>query len=363
MNHIGTWQCFVVYCVFLFGNIATIGGTNEAGRDAYIAFFLAGLIALPLYKLYFWILYSNAQNLSKVRAILAKALTLFMGASSLHVAAISLSTFVLFLSENTLLVTPNLFINIFVTLTILVLCRNGISSLARLCELIFWVVILLISASNFSALKEIDPTNMLPFFRNGLTTLLSGVFTSLFIPFAEGLFAMFVICSSAQEKSAKKGIYGATIFTTLVLTFTFFKNIAVLGYPLVGLLYFPTYSVSSLITLGSFLQRMEVLIAIAFIFCQLVKGAILVLFAHKCFCNVFGKKEQETPITVPVLIVFNLSAILFSGITEAFLWLPIYRYYLIPCTILAPLLLKLVLLRKQSGQKLTHKQRQYSAGD
>ena len=356
MNHIGTWQCFVVYCVFLFGNIATIGGTNEAGRDAYIAFFVAGLIALPLYKVFFWVMYSNSENLSKVKRFLTKAITLFAGVTGLHIAAISLSTFVSFLSENALLVTPNLFVNIFVTLTVLVLCRNGITSLARLCELIFWVVIFLITASNFSALKQIDPTNILPFFRNGMSTVINGVFTSVFIPFAEGLFAMFVICSSAQEKSAKKGIYLSTIFITIMLTFTFFKNVAVLGYPLIGLLYFPTYTVSSLITLGSFLQRMEVLIAIAFIFCQLVKVAIIIMFSHKCFCMVFGKKEQETPMTIPVLIVFNLSAILFSGITEAFLWLPLYRYYLIPSTILAPLLLKLVLTKMKSRKKLAHKQ-------
>ena len=314
----------MLYTLFILGSVSTIGGTNEAGRDYWLSFLIGGIIGLGFNQIY-----------TRIGQKMVKTSRLFRAVSAItatFTAAISLSLFTTFISQMTLVATPDVIIASFIALTVYMMCRGGLSVLTRLGELIFPVVIILITIASLGSLEQADFTALLPILQNGIAPLLNGTFTSFAFYFAEGFTAVMLLSQMEENGNRKSGIIWGTIFVTAFVTMIFIRNLAVLGYPFVGSLYFPSYTVASIITLGKFFQRMEVLISIVFILCKLMKICILEEYVKMTAESLTGKAIGYGIVT---LVIFNLSQMLFSGIADAFIWLETYRYYLIlPCIIL-----------------------------
>lgn len=315
-------QCFCLYVLFILGSISTIGGTNEAGRDYYLSFLIGGAAGLVFNMVYI----SAGQSR---QSLLFRAVSMV---TSVFIAAVAMSLFTMFISQMTLISTPNIIIGAFIAATVYIMCRGGLICQARLATVIFPLVFILITTASFAALSQADPESMLPLLENGMASLADGSFTSFMFYFAEGFSCVLILAESAQKRDAMKGILWGTVFVTLFVMVIFIRNLAVLGWPFVGSLYFPSYTVASIITLGNFFQRMEVLISIVFILCKLMKICLLEEYVKSTAERLTGKKVGFALVTA---LVFTLSQVIFGGITDAFIWLENYRYYLIlPCVVL-----------------------------
>ncbi|MBQ2911887.1 MAG: GerAB/ArcD/ProY family transporter [Clostridia bacterium] len=323
MKKLTARQAFCLYVLFILGSISTIGGTNEAGRD-YDLSFLAGGAAGFLFN----ILYIKIGNNGRIFRIISTFATVY-------IAAIAMSLFTMFISQMTLIATPNIIIAAFIAATVYIICRGGIVTQGRLASVIFPIVFLLITIASLASLQQSDFESLLPLLQNGIKPLLDGSFTSFMFYFAEGFSGVIAISMSAEKKDAKRGILWGTVFVTLFVAMIFIRNLAVLGWPFVGSLYFPSYTVASLVRLGDFFQRMEVLISIVFILCKLMKIALLEEYVKITLSEITKREISYGAVTA---IVFTLSQMIFGGVTDAFIWLENYRYYLIfPCVIMPAL--------------------------
>ncbi|MBR5265513.1 MAG: hypothetical protein IKV63_02750, partial [Clostridia bacterium] len=133
-------QAFILYTLFILGSVSTIGGTNEAGRDYWLSFLIGGIIGLGFNQIY-----------TRIGQKMVKTSRLFRAVSAItatFTAAISLSLFTTFISQMTLVATPDVIIASFIALTVYMMCRGGLSVLTRLGELIFPVVIILITIAS-----------------------------------------------------------------------------------------------------------------------------------------------------------------------------------------------------------------------
>lgn len=343
---IGAWQTFVIYVLFILGSVSTVGGTSEAGRDAWLVFLLGGILAIPLNMMYIKLVYSENPKNGAGRFV-RKAIMVLIGIAAVHIGAIALALFTMFISQMTLVVTPDIIIAVFIALTAYVMCRGGISVLGRTAEMVFPVVIAFITVASIASMGQADFTNIVPMVKNGPAPLINGTFSALMFYFAEGFICVFTLCISADKNDAKKGILWGTVFTTLFVTAIFVRNLVVLGYPFVESLYFPSYTVASIITLSNFFQRMEVLISIVFILCKLIKLALAVEFVKRTFSHI---TRRDISYGIVTAIILNLSLILFKGIVDAFIWLQIYRYYLIIPCIIAPLIQLLTGMKKRKNK-------------
>ena len=320
MNKLTAKQIFCLYTLFILGSISTIGGTNEAGRDYYLSFLIGGAAGFI-----FNMLYVNIGKRWKITKAVYALVTVF-------IAAISMSLFTMFISQMTLIATPNIIIAAFIAATVYIMCRGGIKALARLSGMIFPLVITLITVASLGAMWQADLKNMLPILENGWQTLLNGSFTSFMFYFAEGFSCVIALSERAQKRDAVRGILWGTVFVTVFVTVIFIRNLAVLGWPFVGSLYFPSYTVASLVQMGKFFQRMEVLISIVFILCKLMKIALLEEYVKNTAEEITGKGISCGMVSAGV---FTLSQVIFGGVIDAFIWLEGYRYYLIlPCVVL-----------------------------
>ena len=347
-NKIGTYQSFALYTIYIFGSIATIGGQNEAGKDAYLAFLAGGLASLPIYKLYM----SNTLK-NGCGAKYEKALMLILGIFSIFVASVSQAVLILFISQMNLVLTPHIIIAAFIAASVMYIGIKGVTVLARCAEILFPLTAAMMIFAALSSVHQADFTLLLPIFQKGILNFLNGAFTSFMFPFAEGFFAVFMINRCTEGKKGQNGVRASVIFCSVFLAVFFANNMAVLGVPFASQLYFPSYAVVSLVTLSSFFQRLEIFMAVVFMVCQLFKICMLTIFAREAVEEVRGHKMAFFPI---VAIVFNVSLLMFKGITAAFEFLLVYRYIMTVGVLVCPVLLFLARKAKRDREEAKKEQ-------
>lgn len=362
MGKIGKWQSFVIYSLFMFGGIFTIGGSNEAGRDSWLAFLLGGLIAVPLYLVYLKI--ASEDNSIGKKAFgekIGSAVGILYIVFAIYSAVTTQSIFTLFLTDMSLVNTPKFAVGALIAITVIYMCSKGVSTIARVCEMVFPFVFTLVFLSTAAAIPQMDIGHMLPVAYSGGMSIVNGVYTSLFLPFLEGFFAIFVITKYSSH-SPKKSVILSTIMTTIMICVVFIKNIGVVGWPMAAMMYFPSYTVASILTMGSFFQRIEVFVSISFMVCQIVKIAVLIVFATDTIKEVFPRAKKETVNMSLGLAVFVISLVQFKGITQAFESLQSYRYYnTIPLLVLPFVIL--IAQKVKAKRKLKNKSNEKNIGE
>lgn len=131
------------------------------------------------------------------------------------------------------------------------------------------------------------------------------------------------------------------------------RNITVLGAKMLERLYFPSYVAVGRISVGDFIQRIEVTVAIIFVTATFVKISVCLLAA----CNGIGKLlglQSYRSVVMPVgLLMVYLAYFIYDGISEVQLWASeIYPIYAFPFQVILPVLIWIaaeIKARKRKG--------------
>lgn len=335
-------QLFSLLCLFFWGGISYIGGSNEAGRDSWLSFLLGALLFLPF--LFCTLALVRGEN--TVPGVFSRAagkwggrlLCLFYGLTAIYVAAISMSVCIHFISETALLATPRVILALLMALTVAFMLRSGLPALGRFGEMVLPMVACFILIAIVVTLPQCDFRALLPVARNP-KALFYGTWTALVLPYAECFFPLVALCTGIRDhKERVRGSLGAVIFAAVTLCSVFIKNLAALDYHAVSSYYFPSFAVASLVSLGTFFQRFEIFVAINFLFCQLCKTALCLLFAQKALAPLLRCPERAMAAPL-ALTASNLALLLFRSEMELFAWLGLYKYFLTPSLLILPPLL------------------------
>jgi spore germination protein KB len=164
-------------------------------------------------------------------------------------------------------------------------------------------------------------------------------FTIFSFPFAETVLFLTLFDSIKIDKRPYKIYLSGVLLSTVVTVIAILRNIFVLGYPSLGMYYFSSYTSVSVISLGDFFSRIEVLIGLAFLLDLFVKLCVSMFAASigvsKLFKNV-GYKE----IIVPVgLLMLTLAGIIYSNTLEMYNWIDVYKYYAFPIQVVLPVMI------------------------
>ncbi len=131
--------------------------------------------------------------------------------------------------------------------------------------------------------------------------------------------------------------------SAVVLLIIATRNVLVLGGDFAASLYFPSYTAVSLVNIGKFLQRIEVMVAVVFIFGGFVKISVCIYAATKGVARIL-QIDDYRPLVAPIgLLMMNLSCIIYDNIMEMQEWaFDIYMFYAFPFQVVLPLLILLV---------------------
>jgi spore germination protein KB len=114
------------------------------------------------------------------------------------------------------------------------------------------------------------------------------------------------------------------------------RNITILG-NMLGSFYFPAYEAVSRITIGDFIQRIEVTVAMVFVLTVFIKASVCLLVTCKGIAKIFNLKDYRSIVIQTGLLMAFLSYIIYDNIMEMKYWaFKVYPYYAFPMQVILP---------------------------
>lgn len=336
-----------VYIVILYvlGSAIVLSPGSEAKQDVWIVLLLALLIALPVIFLYARILSIFPEKdlfdilIEIFGKVFGKIIAILFIWYAFHLGAMVLRNFSEFIQVLSLPFTPQLIIVTFTGLICIWAVKAGIEVLGRLAGFLFPILIFTIICSIALSLTKADINNLRPILYNGIKPVMKSTFSVFSFPFAEIVVFMMAFCSIEGRFNTYKVFAIGLVGGAFILLAVYIRNIVVLGANTEDSLYFPSYSAVSLIEIGTFLQRIEILVSFVFLFVGIIKICVCLYVASNGVAKVFNLGSYRM-VTVPIgFLMMNLSCFIYSSTMEMFEWASkIYPYYAIPFQVILPII-------------------------
>ncbi|WP_427107591.1 endospore germination permease [Lysinibacillus xylanilyticus] len=334
--------------------------TREAKQDAWIAAIISVVLSLLLIKL-FVTLGKRTPTLTFVEAN-EKILGRFFGKiTSIGFIILSLLSagellyFIgIFMKTAIMPETPMMAFAFLFSIIIIYAAFLGIEVFARSAEILFAMFILIFIFFVICISPSVQMENLQPIMEVPAKSLFFSIIRLMGI-FSFPLVILLMIFPSTVNvhESAQKGFYIGTILGGIVLIAIITLAILVLGPANTASRTFPSYSLAQRISIGNFLQRIEVIMAAMWIISIYIK-TFMFFYAGVIGIAQICEIKNHRPLILPFgLIILGLSQIVHPNIIHSDIYnretWPIFSFFF---AILLPLVLLLVAkIRKINGNQ------------
>lgn len=288
--------------------------TAFAGRDGWLAALLAILAVLPLGLIAAWlgkrfprqtIIQYNSLLLGKPFGILFSLLYIWF---FVLIAALVVKESAIGFNLSVLPQTPAILLVGIMAFLSAVTARGGIEVIGRLAEssfvpVMFFTLMVLILPLNFAHFKYLQPV---------LADGVAPVLPAILIPL--GLLGELITANMALPYLTKPGkitsilLYSVLTSGTVFLFFTII-TIAVLG-PTADILVLPSFKLARMITIGNFLERIEVIVLIVWMITAFIKTAFYLwigMLGSAQLFNLKGYRELAYPLGLLIIVLGSLT--------------------------------------------------------
>ncbi len=335
-------QAVFTLLLFLFGSSVVLGVSGEAGQDAWVSVLLAAVMMIPLMLMYARIMrlfpetdfFDILENL--FGKILGKLLVLLITWYAIHLCALVVRNFTEFLQIVSMPETPQLPMMIALISVTAYLAASGVSALGKWSMVMFPIVMLIVTFTIILALADLDVANLQPVFEAELPKVLTGAYYTLTFPFAETVLFLCMAGAVKKQVSPYKLYTFSIFFGCIVLIVIVLRNVMILGTPMVGASYFPSYTTARLLHVGDFLTRIEGTITMNFLLAGITKVTVCLLAAAKGMAKLFNITDYRRIMMPVAMLTLALCAIVYKSAMEMFGFLSYYAIYAIPFQILIP---------------------------
>lgn len=347
MNKISSYQLFAVTFIFQLGTTIIFGFGGQAGRDAWIGELASCCLGLLVILVYIALMRMNP-GLTLVQWFPAQLgrwvgtpVAFLYPLMFLYIVGRIIADTRDMVSTALLPNTPLIIIAMIFTAIIAYCVYDGIEGVSRLGEL-FLPIALLMFAIEIGVLHI---RNIRPILEDGWQPIWKVVYPSgITQAFGETL----VLAMFWPEAKRKDKVMKITLWATLLsgITVTCFDILAILvfGDMFSGLLY-PLYTLFSVISIGKFIENIQMLGALYFLMTALLKSAVLMLAAVKGFQQLTKIKSSRVILFPACIIALWLGLTMSRNIAEH-----IYRHHFeivvpylwVPLLLILPMLLLIV---------------------
>lgn len=219
-----------------------------------------------------------------------------------------------FITTQIMVDTPIQMIMFIFVLTSLYGIKLGLEVIGRSCEILFpyaFVSLILLIALVF---PEANFTKIKPILEDKASAAFATVIPTLGIPYLELIVFLAIIPYVNAFKKAKKGFYIGTIVASSMMLLITFMCLAVLGPEFTGRQVYPTYILGKKISIANFLERIEILVAIAWFFTIFFKITINFYVLSLGFSHLFKLKSISTLSTPLSFILIILGLVLYPNV-------------------------------------------------
>ncbi|MEK8198277.1 MULTISPECIES: GerAB/ArcD/ProY family transporter [Lysinibacillus] len=333
--------------------------TSAAKQDSWIAASIGVILSLLVIKL-FMTLANQTPSLNFIEAnekILGPFLGKFTAICFLILTFLSAGELLyfigIFMKTEVMPETPTMAIALLFIIIIMYAAYLGIETFARSAEILFPLFVFIFIFFVVCITPQITFENIQPVLEATKSSMFYSIIRFMSI-FSFPLIVLLMLYPAAVnvQQSAQKGFYIGTILGGFVLVTLIVLSILVLGPENTASRTFPSYALAQRISIGNFLQRIEIIMAFMWI------SSIYIRTFMYFYTTVVGlaqilKIKDHRPLIIPMgLIVIGLSQIVHPNIVHSNkynneIW-PIFSFFI---TILLPILLLIVAIIRNRKAK------------
>lgn len=338
-------EAICILIMFITGSSLIIGIGGEAKNDAWISGIVGIIMAIPMLLIYSRILsLFPGKDLFDILniifgKILSKIISLIYIWYAFHLGALVLRNFGEFMNIVAMPETPMLMQILCLGGICIVAVRLGIEIIGR--TIVYFIPLLfsIIVVVHLLVIPQLHFQYLKPILGNGIRTILNGSFSTFSLPFAETVIFICIFNSLKTKKSPYKVYFWGLLISGSIIIITTIRNIAVIG-NMLDSFYFPSYEAVSMITVGNFLQRIEVSVSAIFIFGAFIKASICLLAACKGIGKMFNLKDYRSIAIQVGLLMIYFSYTIYDNVMEMRYWaFKVYSYYAFPMEVILPLII------------------------
>jgi spore germination protein KB len=272
-------EAICILIIFIFGSSLILSGAGEAKNDAWIVGIVGIIMAIPIILIFARILslFKDKDLFDIINIvfgkIVGKVVSVLYIWYAFHLGALILRNFGEFANTIAMPETPMFVILFSLGVLCIVATRLGIEVVGRTCTYFLPLIFLIIIVVQLLAIPQIKLDYIKPILGNGFMPVLKSGFMVLAFPFAETVMLMGVFNSLKTKNSPFKVYFTALFISGVIITAITIRNIGVLG-NMMDSYYFTSYEAVSMISLGSFIQRIELSVSFIFIFGVFIKSSL-----------------------------------------------------------------------------------------
>ncbi len=352
-DHITVKQTNCILFLYLLGNLFIFGRTDHSERDIGLAVILSVFLVLPLYFMYSRILSKNPdKNLFELLLAyfgrwIGRLFILLYLFYALIFTVMRLNSFLEFTIYEGMIETPKYFMGTFIILFCVFLAYSKLSTLGRFCEVLFPIVITLITLVIIVSIPYFHYANLQPFLYDGFIPVLKDTFRFVITPFGEAVILLGILSGTKEEGKhplfLSKGL--ATIY--IVLFLNCIKTVLIIGSPASNLFNYLSYNTLSVAKVGELLERFEIITSTTTVVYTLLTIGIRIIFISKAIEALFYTKTYRI-FTMPIsFTVLALMQLFFASSVRYFEFIKKMVYLTIPFQFVIPFFLFVMMYRKK----------------
>ncbi|WP_147532941.1 GerAB/ArcD/ProY family transporter [Bacillus marasmi] len=340
-------EAICLLIIFYMGSSFILGIGGAAKNDAWISGILGLLSSIPIIMVYARLLaLFPKKGLFDILEllfgkILGKVISIFYIWYSFHLGALVIRNFGEFINTAALPETPIFIPMICLGILSIVAVRSGIEVMGRISAYILPVLFFLLFAIQIMGIPSWNFHHIKPILGNGWLPVLKGSFSTFAFPFAESVVLLGAFFSLKTSKAPYKVYFTSTIIAGLLIIIITIRNILILG-GILPKLYFPSHVAVSRISVGEFLQRVEISVAVVLVFGVFIKSSICLYVTSLGIAKLFNLAEYRSIVIQLGLIMVYFAYTLYGNIFEMRIWaFEVYPYYAFPFQVIVPLVMLL----------------------
>lgn len=341
-------EAICIIIIFTIGSTLILGIGGEAKNDRWISGIIGLVLALPVILVYARIqTIFQGQDLFDICILLmGKIGGRIIGGIyvwyAFHLGAMVIRNFGEFVNVVVMPETPMFILMLTIGLVAILTVRSGVEVIGRICAYLLPILFFIIIVVQLLAIPEMRFNHIKPVLSNSFSVIAEGAYSTFSFPFAESVVFLGVLYSLKTKKSAYRAYYYGVLLAGLIIITITIRNIAVLG-PLGTSLYFPSHVAVSRISVGEFLQRIEVTVAFVFAVAALIKISICLFVAAKGISKICNLYDYRSIVIQLGLIMTYFAQFIYKDIMKMVEWaFKTYPYYAFPFQVVLPMVIWII---------------------
>ena len=340
-------QRFALGTVFLLGGNLLVGSSYRAAQDSWISA-LAAAVLLIVWGLLLWRISRLAPQkdiialLDLFPAPIRRALTVIVGIYCLSQSSLILRAYAGFAHTVSLQRTDEFFLILLSCAVVFVLLKGEMRILLRFSYLSLIPILLTIALLFFFLIPHFRSQLLFPILYENTEGVLLCTADDFAYPFGNAFLLLGLF--SLPENRRKEGVLWMTSCASagLVSLLIVVQNILLLGGRLCAALEYPNNFAASIVNVGDFFSRVEVVASLVFYLSAIVRTSFFMRKAAGALCALTSVTEHEVAFPLTLLLLGH-SAVLFRNTESLFHYLHVFPMIALPLQLGLPLAIWLIL--------------------